>query len=103
MIAQSGQGPKDCRLADMIGLLHPLPSPRGVALQLLRLARRDRASVADVADVAQADPALAEAIARGSAVAAPPAWNQAMDRCLLRALTDQAGNRAVSFRGKGGA
>lgn len=45
-------------LADVISTLHELPSPRGVALELMRLVRREDASVTDVARIVQADPAL---------------------------------------------
>ncbi len=53
-------------LAAAIDSLCPLPSPRGVALELLRLSRDDKASVADVAYVAQADPALAARLIRAA-------------------------------------
>ncbi len=46
-------------LASVIGQLHPLPSPRGAALELLRLSRIENASVGDIAHVVQADPVLA--------------------------------------------
>lgn len=46
-------------LASVIGKLHPLPSPRGAALELLRLSRVENASVGDIAHVVQADPVLA--------------------------------------------
>lgn len=46
-------------LADVIALLHELPSPRGVALELMRPARRENALVTDVARIVRADPALA--------------------------------------------
>lgn len=46
-------------LGAAIGALHPLPSPRGVALELLRQSADPNASTASVARVAQADPALA--------------------------------------------
>ncbi len=42
-----------------IAALHPLPSPRGVALEIMRMAGRDEVSVAEIARLAQADPALA--------------------------------------------
>lgn len=53
-------------LAGVIDSLHPLPSPRGVALELLRLSRDENASVADVAHVAQADPVLAARLIRAA-------------------------------------
>jgi CheY-like chemotaxis protein len=49
----------DLTLAGAIGDLHRLPSPRGAALELLRLSRDENVSAGDVARVAQADPALA--------------------------------------------
>jgi two-component system cell cycle response regulator len=57
-------GQPDAALAAAIAGLHPLPSPRGAALELLRLAGNDLASVDDVARVAQADPALAGRLIR---------------------------------------
>lgn len=65
----------DSALAGVIGDLHPLPSPRGAALELLRLSRDEKASVGDVARVAQADPALAGRLihaANGAARGAAP-------------------------------
>lgn len=53
-------------LAGVIDSLHPLPSPRGAALELLRLSRDEKASVADVAHVAQADPVLAARLIRAA-------------------------------------
>lgn len=44
--------------SDVIATLHMLPSPRGVALELMRLARHENASVADVAKIVRVDPAL---------------------------------------------
>jgi len=46
-------------LSAALGALQPLPSPRGVALELLRQSADPNASTASVARVAQADPALA--------------------------------------------
>ncbi|MGQ0509207.1 MAG: HDOD domain-containing protein [Betaproteobacteria bacterium] len=46
-------------LGEAIGALHPLPSPRGAALELLRQCADPNASTSSVAHVAQADPALA--------------------------------------------
>lgn len=46
-------------IASIIGTLHPLPSPRGVALEMMRLSQVEDASVRDIANVAQADPVLA--------------------------------------------
>jgi two-component system cell cycle response regulator len=61
-------------LAGVIGKLHPLPSPRGAALEMLRLSQAENTSVREIAHVAQADPALAARlihaannVARGSA------------------------------------
>jgi CheY-like chemotaxis protein/HD-like signal output (HDOD) protein len=51
--------PGDLTLAGVIDDLHRLPSPRGAALELLRLSGNENASAGDVARVAQADPALA--------------------------------------------
>jgi diguanylate cyclase (GGDEF)-like protein len=45
--------------ADDVAALHPLPSPRGVALEIMRLAQREDVSIAEVARLAQSDPALA--------------------------------------------
>ena len=44
--------------ASVLARLHPLPSPRGVALEILRRSLRDDASVAELARLAQVDPAL---------------------------------------------
>ena len=49
----------DLSLASVIGKLHPLPSPRGAALELLRLSQVENSSVGDIAHVVQADPVLA--------------------------------------------
>ncbi len=46
-------------IADVIARLHTLPSPRGVALELMRLAQRENTTVKEVVRVLQADPALA--------------------------------------------
>ncbi len=46
------------KLAEVIATLHTLPSPRGVALELMRLAGREDTSVADIAKIVHADPAL---------------------------------------------
>lgn len=46
-------------LAEAISRLHRLPSPRGAALEMLRLSGDDNASANEVARVAQADPGLA--------------------------------------------
>lgn len=46
-------------LAQTLGDLHSLPSPRGAALRLLQLSAREDVSTGEVARVAQADPALA--------------------------------------------
>lgn len=61
-------------LAGVIGKLHPLPSPRGAALEILRLSRIPNSSVGNIALVAQADPVLASrlihvanSVARGTA------------------------------------
>jgi CheY-like chemotaxis protein/HD-like signal output (HDOD) protein len=48
----------DLSLAGVIGDLHRLPSPRGAALELLRLSADENTSAGDVTRVAQADPAL---------------------------------------------
>lgn len=45
-------------LSEVIASLHSLPSPRGVALELMRLAQREDASVSDVTKIVRADPAL---------------------------------------------
>jgi diguanylate cyclase (GGDEF)-like protein len=42
-----------------VAALQPLPSPRGVALELMQLAQRENVSIAEVARLAQSDPALA--------------------------------------------
>jgi two-component system cell cycle response regulator len=42
-----------------IARLHALPSPHGVALEMMRLSLRDNVSIAQLARLAQADPALA--------------------------------------------
>lgn len=46
-------------IAEVIAKLHTLPSPRGVALELMQLAQREDATITDVARIVQADPALA--------------------------------------------
>ena len=46
------------QFADVIARLHTLPSPRGVALELMQLAQRENTTVADVARIVRADPAL---------------------------------------------
>ena len=64
----------DLSLASVIGKLHSLPSPRGAALELLRLSQVENSSVGDIAHVVQADPVLAgklihaaNSVARGTA------------------------------------
>lgn len=49
-----------------IARLHELPSPRGVALELMRLAHKDDVAIAQLARLAQADPALAGRLIRAA-------------------------------------
>ena len=65
----------DLTLAGTLGGLHRLPSPRGAALELLRLSAAENTSTAHVARVANADPALAGRLvhaANGTASAGVP-------------------------------
>ena len=47
-----------------------LPSPKGVALAILELCRRDDTTIAEVAHIAQTDPALASRLIRQANAAA---------------------------------
>ena len=57
----------------MLARLHPLPSPRGVALEILRRSLREDASVADLARLAQVDPALCGRLLKAANAAAQAA------------------------------
>ena len=54
------------RLAQVLDELHPLPSPRGAALELLRLAADENVPTARVVRVLEADPALAARLIRAA-------------------------------------
>jgi HD-like signal output (HDOD) protein len=51
---------------ELVASLHPLPSPRGVALELIQLAQREDVSIAEVARLARSDPALAGRLIRAA-------------------------------------
>lgn len=54
------------QLCETIARLQPLPSPRGIALELSRLSSHDDVSVADIVHLVQADPALAARLIRAA-------------------------------------
>jgi two-component system, cell cycle response regulator len=89
-----------------------LPSPTGVGLEILRLARDDQASASDIARVIQTDPALTGRTLRlantGNAAAARPITNvtDGVSRLGMRTVsavalgfTILAGNRSGKCRG----
>jgi two-component system cell cycle response regulator len=79
---------------DQLTLRGPLPSPKGVALAILELCRREDATLAEVARVAQADPALSGRLLRqantaahgGRPVAAVPEAIQHLGLAAVRRL-----------------
>ena len=76
-----------------------LPSPKGVALAILELCRKDDATIAVVARIAQTDPALASRLIRQANAAAQGAGRPvaAVTDAILRLGMGTVRNLAMGF------
>ena len=76
-----------------------LPSPKGVALAILELCRRDDTTIAEVAHIAQTDPALASRLIRQANAAAQGAGRPvaAVTDAILRLGMGTVRNLAMGF------
>ena len=76
-----------------------LPSPKGVALAILELCRREDTTIAEVAHIAQTDPALASRLIRQANAAAQGAGRPvaAVTDAILRLGMGTVRNLAMGF------
>ena len=83
---------------------HPLngelPSPKGVALAILELCRKDDATIAEVARIAQTDPALASRLIRQANSAAHGGGRPvaSVTEAIMRLGMGTVRNLALGFR-----
>ena len=57
-----------------IPLTGELPSPKGVALAILEMCRKDDTTITEIAHIAQTDPALAGRLIRNANAASTGGW-----------------------------